>query len=186
MIGIVIISGAALLITVFFIFLYNDLVKLRTTADSSWSDIDVQLKKRFDLVPSIVEAVKAYAAHEKRVFENVSQARSSAMQASTPAAMAKEDNIFKDTLKTLFAVAEAYPELKANTNFLQLQRQFNELENDIEAARRYYNAVVRDFNIKTEQFPSSVVASMFHFYKKEYFALDSPDEREPVRPDLSA
>lgn len=186
MIGILIFTGVVLLIAVFFVLMYNSLVKLRTTADSSWSDIDVQLKKRFDLVPSLVEAVKAYAAHEKGVFEKVTLARSSAMQASTPAAMAKENNIFKDTLKSLFAVAEAYPELKANKNFLQLQRQFNELENDIESARRYYNAVVRDFNIKTEQFPSIIVASLFHFAKKEFFELNSPDERNPVKPDLSS
>jgi len=155
--------------------IYNKLVRLRNTVKSSWSDIDVQCKKRYDLVPNLVETVKGYAAHEKSVFENVTKARSMAMQATTPAEMAKAENMFRDTLKSLFAVAEAYPELKANTNFLQLQSQLQDLENNIESARRYYNAVVRDYNISTETFPSHLIANQFGFKKEELFQLEAPE-----------
>lgn len=168
------------------IIMYNRLVRLRNTVRSSWSDIDVQLKKRFDLVPAVVETVKGYAKHEKSVFENVTKARSMGMQAATPGEMAKAENMLKDTLKSLFAVAEAYPELKANTNFLQLQTQLGDLENSIESARRYYNAVVRDFNTMTETFPSNLVASSFGFKEAEFFQLESPEiERKPIKPDFS-
>ena len=162
--------------------IYNKLVRLRNTVKSSWSDIDVQLKKRFDLVPNLVETVKGYASHEKTVFEKVTQARSMAMQATSPADMAKAENMLRDTLKTLFAVAEAYPELKANANFLQLQSQLQEMENNIEYARRYYNAVVRDYNILIESFPSNLVASQFGFKQEELFQLEAPEvERKPVK-----
>ncbi len=162
--------------------LYNKLVRLRNTVKSSWSDIDVQCKKRFDLVPNLVETVKGYASHEKSVFEKVTQARATAMQASSPAEMAKAENMIRDTLKSLFAVAEAYPELKANANFLQLQTQLQELENNIEYARRYYNAVVRDFNILIESFPSNLIASLFNFKQAELFQLETPEvERKPVK-----
>jgi len=164
--------------------IYNKLVRLRNTVKSSWSDIDVQCKKRYDLVPNLVETVKGYAAHEKSVFENVTKARSMAMQATSPAEMAKAENMFRDTLKSLFAVAEAYPELKANTNFLQLQSQLQELENNIESARRYYNAVVRDYNISTETFPSNLIASTFNFKREELFQLEAP-EAERKAPKVS-
>jgi len=162
--------------------IFNKLVRLRNTVKSSWSDIDVQCKKRFDLVPNLVETVKGYATHEKTVFEKVTQARSMAMQANSPAEMAKAENMIRDTLKSLFAVAEAYPELKANVNFMQLQTQLQELENNIENARRYYNAVVRDFNILIESFPSNVIASMFNFKQADLFQLEAPEtERKPVK-----
>jgi LemA protein len=162
--------------------IYNKLVRLRNTVKSSWSDIDVQCKKRYDLVPNLVETVKGYASHEKTVFEKVTQARSMAMQASSPAEMAKAENMLRDTLKSLFAVAEAYPELKANANFLQLQSQLQELENNIEYARRYYNAVVRDYNILIESFPSNLIASQFNFKQGELFQLEAPEaERKPVK-----
>lgn len=162
--------------------IYNKLVRLRNTVKSSWSDIDVQCKKRFDLVPNLVETVKGYASHEQTVFEKVTQARAMAMQANSPAEMAKAENMIRDTLKSLFAVAEAYPELKANANFIQLQTQLQELENNIEYARRYYNAVVRDFNILIESFPSNLIASMFHFKQAELFQLEAPEvERKPVK-----
>jgi len=161
--------------------IYNRLVRLRNTMKASWSDIDVQCKKRYDLVPNLVETVKGYASHEKSVFENVTKARSMAMQATTPAEMAKAENMLRDTLKSLFAVAEAYPELKANTNFLQLQSQLQELENQIEAARRYYNAVVRDFNTQIETFPSNLVASIFGFKQGDFFQLETPEERRAVK-----
>jgi LemA protein len=179
-----------LLVTIVIVFaviaIYNKLVRLRTTVKSSWSDIDVHLKKRYDLVPNLVETVKAYATHEKTVFEKVTEARSFAMKASSPADKAKAENMFGETLKSLFAVAEAYPELKANTNFLQLQTQLKELEDNIEYARRYYNAVVRDYNIMTETFPSNIIATRFSFVKEEFFELEEPGiERKPVKVSFS-
>ncbi|MDH3890404.1 MAG: LemA family protein [candidate division Zixibacteria bacterium] len=181
-----VILGIGALVLIVVIAMYNRLVKLRNTVRSSWSDIDVQLKKRYNLVPNLVETVKAYAKHEKSVFENVAQARSAAMQAGSPAEQAKSDNIFKDTLKSLFAVAEAYPELKANSNFMQLQKQFQDLEEDIESARRYYNAVVRDYNTLTETFPSVLIASNCGFQQEEFYQMDAPDtQRQPPRADFS-
>jgi LemA protein len=171
-----IILGIIVVIVFAAIAIYNKLVRLRNTVKSSWSDIDVQCKKRYDLVPNLVEAVKGYASHEKSVFEKVTQARSMAMQAHSPAEMAKAENMIRDTLKSLFAVAEAYPELKANANFQQLQSQLQELENNIEYARRYYNAVVRDYNTLIESFPSNLIASQFKFQKEEFFELEAPVE----------
>jgi len=166
--------------------IYNKLIRLRNTVKSSWSDIDVQCKKRYDLVPNLVETVKGYASHEKTVFEKVTEARAMAMQANSPAEMAKAENMIRDTLKSLFAVAEAYPELKANANFMQLQTQLQELENNIEYARRYYNAVVRDFNVLIESFPSNLIASQFNFKQAELFQLEAPEaERKPVKVSFS-
>lgn len=177
---IILVVVAVLVIAV--IAIYNKLVRLRNTVKSSWSDIDVQCKKRYDLVPNLVETVKGYASHEKSVFEKVTQARSMGIQATSPGEMAKAENMLRDTLKSLFAVAEAYPELKANANFLQLQSQLQELENNIESARRYYNAVVRDYNILIESFPSNLIASQFGFKQEELFQLEAPEaERKPVK-----
>jgi len=177
-----IILGIIVIAVLAAIAIYNKLVRLRNTVKSSWSDIDVQCKKRYDLVPNLVETVKGYASHEKTVFEKVTQARSMAMQATTPGEMAKAENMIRETLKSLFAVAEAYPELKANANFLQLQSQLQEMENNIEYARRYYNAVVRDFNIMIESFPSNIIASQFKFKQAELFQLETPEaERKPVK-----
>jgi len=166
--------------------IYNKLIRLRNTVKSSWSDINVQLKKRYDLVPNLVETVKGYAAHEKSVFEKVTEARSMAMQAVSPADKAKAENMLRDTMKSLFAVAEAYPELKASANFMQLQNQLQELENNIEYARRYYNAVVRDYNIIIESVPSNIVASMGGFKQEEFFELEEPEvEKKPVKVNFS-
>jgi LemA protein len=174
--------GFIILLVFVLMAVYNKLIRLRNIVKSAWSDIDVQLKKRYDLVPNLVETVKGYAAHEKTVFEKVTEARSLAMQATAPAEKAKAENMLGETLKSLFAVAEAYPELKANLNFLQLQTQLQELENNIEYARRYYNAVVRDYNITVESVPSNIVASMFSFKQEEFFELAAPEaEREPVK-----
>jgi LemA protein len=182
----IVIIGISALILLSGIAIYNKLVRLRTTVKSAWSDIDVQLRKRYDLVPNLVETVKGYATHEKSVFENVTQARSAAMKASAPADKAKAENMFSETLKSLFAVAEAYPELRANTNFQQLQSQLKELEDNIEYARRYFNAVVRDYNISTETFPSNIIASSFRFEKEDFFELEEPDvERKPVKVSFS-
>jgi LemA protein len=162
--------------------LYNKLVRLRNTVRSAWSDIDVQLKKRYDLVPNLVETVKVYVSHEQSLFTKVTEARAQAIRATGPAETAQAENMLRDSLKSLFAVAEAYPELKANQNFLQLQTQLKEIEDTIEAARRYYNAVVRDFNTAIEQFPSNLIASQFKFEKNDFFELESPEvERKPVR-----
>jgi LemA protein len=182
----VLIIALAVLIIVAGIVIYNKLVRLRTTVKSSWSDIDVQLKKRYDLVPNLVETVKGYASHEKSVLENVTMARAAAMKASSPADKAKAENMFTETLKSLFAVAEAYPQLRANENFMQLQQQLKELEDNIEYARRYYNAVVRDYNIMTETFPSNIVAGQFRFEKSEFFELEEAGlERKPVKVSFS-
>jgi len=186
MIALYVILGIVVLLVLMGITFYNKLVRLRNTVKSSWSDIDVQCKKRYDLVPNLVETVKGYASHEKTVFEKVTQARSMAMQAGSPAEMAKAENMLRDTLKSLFAVAEAYPELKANANFLQLQSQLQELENNIEYARRYYNAIVRDYNITIESFPSNLIASSFNFKQAEFFELEAPEaERKPVKVSFS-
>lgn len=182
LIAIMVVFGLGTAVIIAGITIYNKLIKLRNTVKSSWSDIDVHLKKRYDLVPNLVETVKGYASHERSVFEKVTEARSMAMQAASPADKARAENMLRDTLKSLFAVAEAYPELKANANFMQLQSQLKELEDNIEYARRYYNAVVRDFNILIESFPSNIVAGMFSFKQEEFFELEAPEaERKPVK-----
>ncbi|HSL91388.1 MAG TPA: LemA family protein [Candidatus Limnocylindrales bacterium] len=158
--------------------LYNRLIRLRNLVRSSWSDIDVLLKKRHDLVGNLVETVKGYAAHEKTVLLGVTEARAKAMRAAGPREKGKEETVLGETLKSLFAVAESYPDLKANTIFLELQRQLAEIENEIEYARRYYNAVVRDYNTSTETFPANVVAPGLGFGRAEFFRIESPPERE--------
>jgi LemA protein len=179
---VLVILAIFLVIIIFGIAIYNKLIRLRNTVKSSWSDIDVQLKKRYDLVPNLVETVRGYASHERNVLENVTKARSAAMQAANPADKAQAENFLRDTLKSLFALAEAYPDLKANANFMQLQSQIKELEDSIEYARRYYNAVVRDINIVIESFPSNIVASLFSFKQEEFFELEAPEaERKPVK-----
>ncbi len=183
---VLVILAIFLIIIMLGVAIYNKLIRLRNTVKSSWSDIDVQLKKRYDLVSNLVETVRGYASHEKSVFENVTKARSMAMNAATPADKAQAENFLRDTLKSLFALAEAYPDLKANANFMQLQSQLKELEDNIEYARRYYNAVVRDFNIVIESFPSNIIASMFSFKQEEFFELEAPEiERKPVKVSFS-
>ncbi len=165
------------LVILTFVGIYNGLVRLRNMCEQAWSDIDVQLKRRYDLIPNLVETVKGYASHEKETFEKVVQARNQAMQASSPADKAQAENILQSTLKSLFALAEAYPDLKANQNFIQLQTELANIEEQIQLARRYYNAVVRDLNTKVESVPSNFVANIFNFRKKEYFELESAEER---------
>jgi len=162
------------------VYLYNRMVRLRNTLRASWSDIDVMLKKRHDLVPNLVEAVKGYAGHEKDTLSRVTEARTKAMRAEGPADKGREENTFTDTLKSLFALVEGYPDLKADASFLELQTQLVEIENGIEYARRYYNAVVRDYNTMTEAFPSNLIASGFGFAREKFFALPSPEERDRV------
>lgn len=160
---------------------YNRFIRFVQRSKEAWADIDVQLKRRYDLIPNLIESVKGYAAHEKGVFENVTKARAAAMDAGGLEEKGKAENELSKTLKSLFAVAEAYPELKANQNFLELQRQLEDTENKIQAARRFYNGNVRDLNTALQVFPGNVVAEFFHFEPREFFELGTDDvAREPV------
>ena len=158
--------------------MYNSLVGLRVRADSAWSDIDVQLKRRHDLIPNLVETVKGYAGHEKSTFENVTKYRSMAMQATGPAERAEAEGQLTMALKSLFAVAENYPQLRASENFSALQKSLAEIEDNLQNARRYYNAVVRDLNTTIQSFPSNLVAGMFGFQPRAFFQVDAAAERE--------
>jgi LemA protein len=157
---------------------YNGLVRLKVQCDNAWSDIDVQLKRRYDLIPNIVETVKGYAAHEKGTLEAVVSARNQAMTAQGPAAKGEAEGMLTGALRQVFALAEAYPQLRAVESFTQLQNTLNEIEDTLQNARRYYNAVVRDFNTMIEQFPSNLVAGMGHFKEREFFQVSAPAERE--------
>lgn len=167
------------LIIFWFVAIYNGLVKLRSRAREAFSDIDVQLKRRHDLIPNLVETVKGYASHEREVFERVTQARSQAMGAKTAGEKAKAENYLSQTLKTLFAVSERYPELKASENFLELQRELRDTEDKIQAARRFYNTNTRDLNIKIESFPENIFASIFGFKKMEFFEIEEAEREAP-------
>jgi LemA protein len=175
-----IVLGIIVLIAIAAMLMYNGLVQLRVRCDSAWSDIDVQLKRRHDLIPNLVETVKGYATHEKGTFEDIAKFRSLAMQATTPADKAAAENQLTGALKTLFAVAENYPELKASEEFTQLQGSLNEIEDAIQNARRYYNAVVRDLNTKIQSFPTNLVAATFGFTQRQFFEAAATD-REPVQ-----
>ena len=167
---------------------YNALIRLVTQAKEAWADIEVQLKRRYDLIPNLVATVKGYATHESSAFEKVTAARSAAMTAGSggnaagpTAAMAGAENMLTGALKSVFAIAEAYPDLKANTNFLELQRELSDTENKIQAARRFYNGTVRDLNIKVQSFPGNIIAGMFNFAKMEFFDLaDNDVAQNPV------
>jgi len=172
-----ILLAALAALVVWAVSLYNRFVRLRNGSESAWSDIDVQLKRRWELIPNLVETVKGYARHEQSTFEKVTAARSQAMQARTPAEHAAAESNLQGVLKSLFAVAESYPELRANENFLGLQRELSVLEEAIQNARRYYNAVVRDLNTALESFPGNLLAGPLGFSKREYFELDSTAER---------
>ena len=166
-----------LVIAVFII--YNGLVQLKVRADGAWSDIDVQLKRRYDLIPNLVETVKGYASHERGTLESVVEARSRAMSAQGPAAKAEAEGQLTGALKSLFALAEAYPQLRAAENFGQLQAQLSEIEDAVQNARRYYNAVVRDLNTRVLQFPSNLVARTFGFREREFFQLAENERSVP-------
>jgi LemA protein len=165
------------------IFIFNSLVTRRNRAGEAWADIEVQLKRRYDLIPNLVDAVKGYALHESSAFENVTKARSAAMGAgSNLADKGAAENMLTGALKSVFAIAEAYPDLKANQNFLALQNELSDTENKIQAARRFYNANVRDLNISIEKFPSNFIAGAFGFSKKEFFDLgDNDAAQNPVK-----
>ena len=177
-IGLVLLIIIAVLI-LWLIAVYNGLIKIKNRVDEAWSDIDVQLKRRYDLIPNLINTVKGYAAHERELFEKVTAARTAAMGAGTPAEKEKAENILSGTLKSLFAVAEAYPDLKANQNFLELQRELTDTEDKIQASRRFYNGNVRDFNIKIEIFPNNLIAGMLKFAKREFFEAEEGDKTLP-------
>jgi len=169
-------------IVIWFIFAYNRFVRLIARAKEAWSDIEVQMKRRYDLIPNLVNTVKGYATHESTAFENVTKARAMAIGAQNIEEKGKAENMLSGALKSLFAVAEAYPDLKANQNFLELQRELSDTENKIQASRRFYNGNVRDLNIATDAFPSNLVAKVFKFAKMEFFDLgDEKEAREPVK-----
>ncbi len=174
--------GIIVALVLFLIYKYNSFVVFRTRADEAWADIDVQLKRRYDLIPNLVNTVKGYATHESEAFLKVTEARSKAMQAGTLSEKGEAENVLSGTLKSLFAISEGYPELKANTNFLQLQNELADTENKIQAARRFYNGNVRELNIKVETFPGNLIAKMFKFIKKDFFELEQDSaEKEPVQ-----
>ncbi|PIP21626.1 MAG: hypothetical protein COX39_01940 [Candidatus Nealsonbacteria bacterium CG23_combo_of_CG06-09_8_20_14_all_40_13] len=179
--GLWILIGIAAVILLGVLVIYNSLVTLKNRAEEAWSDIDVQLKRRYDLIPNLVETVKGYAKHEKELFENVTKARTAAIGAESVKDQEKAENILTSTLKSLFAVAENYPNLKASENFQKLQDELTDTENKIEAARRFYNTNVRDLNIKIEVLPNSMVAKMFNFQKKELFVIEELAATKPVQ-----
>lgn len=162
---------------------YNNFIRLINRTKEAWADIDVQLKRRYDLIPNLVETVKGYATHEKTAFENVTKARAQAISAGTVGAKGAAENMLTGALKSLFAVAEAYPDLKANQNFLELQRELSDTENKIQAARRFYNGNVRDLNTAVQSFPGNIVAGWFSFKSAEFFELDDSEAaaKDPVK-----
>ncbi len=183
MITLYILLGIAAVLILWVIFGYNRLIALTNRAEEAWSDIDVQLKRRYDLIPNLVETVKGYMKHEAGTLEKVTAARTAAMGATTVAQHAQAENMLTDALKSLFAVSEAYPDLKANTNFIELQRELTDTENKIQAARRFYNSVVQDLQNALEQFPSNILGSMFGFKTREFFQLGANEQaaKDPVK-----
>lgn len=173
--------GLVVLFLLWLIAAYNGLVRLKNQTDEAWSDIDVQLKRRYDLIPNLVETVKGYATHEREAFENVTKARSAAMSAQGPAAKGEAENMLTGALKSVFAIAEAYPELKASQNFAKLQDELSDTENKVQAARRFYNGNVRDLNTKIESFPTNMFAKSLGFGKREFFAIENEAEKQPVK-----
>lgn len=173
MLALWIILGAVALLAVFFWVTYNALVTLKIRVDEAWSDITVQLKRRLDLIPNLINTVKGYAAHESGVFEKVTEARANALNAQGPKQTAEADNQVQEALKSIFAVAEAYPDLKASQNFVQLQNELVDTEDKIQAARRFYNGGVRDYNTRLQVFPSNIVAGLFGFKPREFFEVDN-------------
>ena len=176
-----VVLGIIVLLVLLLIFAYNGMVKARNKVDESWSGIDVQLKRRHDLIPNLVETVKGYATHEKEVFENVSAARSAAISAQGPAAQAQAETALNGALGRLFAVAEAYPQLRAAESFTQLQQELANTEDQIAASRRIYNGNVQAYNTKIQVFPNSLLAGPFGFSRREFFEIEDPADREPVK-----
>lgn len=182
MTGLFIALGIVAVIVVFVIAIYNSLVKSKVRVEEAWSDITVQLKRRYDLIPNLVNTVKGYAAHEQSVFQNVTEARSNAMQAEGVKEQAQAENAFTDTLKSLFAVSEAYPDLKADQNFKALQDELVDTEDKIQAARRFYNGSARDLNIKIKTFPNIIVAGPLGFKEVEFFEVEESEAAAVAKP----
>ena len=178
-----ILIGVVVILVLWFIGIYNRLVTLTNRVKEAWSDIDVQLKRRYDLIPNLVETVKGYATHEANTLQQVTDMRTRAMSAQAPAEKAEAENMLSGALKSLFAVSENYPNLKANENFLELQRQLEDTENKLQAARRFYNGVVMELNTSLQTFPNSLVSGMFGFMPREFFELGDQDQaaKEPVK-----
>lgn len=184
---VVYVLGVAVLLGLYIVAIYNGLISLKTRSEEAWSDIDVQLKRRYDLIPNLVNAVKAYAKHEREVFEKVTEARSAAMSAKGTKEQSVAEGELAKALKSVFAVAESYPDLKASQNFMSLQEELTDTENKIEAARRFYNANVRDFNIKIKTFPSNLIANSFKFETKDLFEAQGAQKeaiKEPPKVEL--
>ena len=179
-----VVLGVAAVVIAWLIASYNGFIRLIQRTKEAWADIDVQLKRRYDLIPNLVETVKGYATHERSTLDSVTAARTAAMNAgANPAAKAEAENMLSGALKSLFAVSEAYPDLKANQNFLSLQTELSDTENKIQAARRFYNGNVRDLNTSIHSFPGNIIANMFHFGEREFFELGDADAaaKEPVK-----
>lgn len=183
-----IILGLIALLVIIVIYIYNSLVTARVRTEESWSDITVQLKRRYDLIPNLINTVKGYAKHEREVLDQVTTARANAMKSQTVGETAKSDNMFQEALKSLFAVAESYPDLKANENFKHMQEELVDTEDKIQAARRFYNGAVRDLNTKIQTFPTSIIAGIFNFKQREFFDVDAAESQAvstPVEVDFS-
>lgn len=176
-----IILAVVVVVVGYFIAIYNKFVRLNNRTDEAWADIDVQLKRRYDLIPNLVNTVKGYAQHEEGTFAKVTEARTKAMSAQGVEDKAQAENMLSGALKSIFALSENYPDLKANENFLELQRELSDTENKIQASRRFYNTNVRDLNTATESFPSNVVANMFKFTKRDFFEIEEAAQRENVK-----
>ncbi len=177
----IIVVAVVVFVGLWLVALYNGLITLKNRTDEAWSDIDVQLKRRYDLIPNLVAAVKGYATHESATMEKVIQARAAAMGATSTADRAAAENELSNTLKSLFAISENYPDLKASQNFMQLQADLKDTEDKIQAARRFYNANVRDFNTKIQVFPNNMIATQLKFVKYEFFEIGTPEQRENVK-----
>lgn len=177
--------GIIVVLIIIFVVMYNGFIRLKNNCDEAFATMDVYLKKRYDLIPNLVETVKGYAAHEKETLERVVAARNMAQGASTPEEKAAGESMLQGTLKSLFAVAESYQDLKANQNFMDLQGQLKAVEEDIANSRKYYNAVVKQFNTKCEVFPSNLIAGIFHFEKKPMFEVEAQEERQNVKVSFS-
>jgi len=170
--------AVVVIVGLWFVIIYNGFVKLKVRTNEAWSDIDVQLKRRYDLIPNLINTVKGYAKHERELFEKVTKARVSAMNAQNMQEKGQAENMLTGALKSLFAVAENYPQLRANENFLELQRELSDTENKIQAARRFYNGNVRDLNTKIQVFPDSIIAGLMNIKKREFFEIEETVERE--------
>jgi LemA protein len=177
----IIILALVVVLLVWGIGIYNSLITLKNRVKEAWSDIDVQLKRRYDLIPNLIETVKGYMQHEAGVFTKVTEARSMAMQATGTVEKAKAENALSESLKSLFAVAESYPDLKASQNFSQLQDEISDTENKIQASRRFYNGQVRDFNTKIQVFPNNFFANLMHFVAFDFFEIENKEEKENVK-----